>query len=275
MRVKRISLSVIGVVLAVLCFGIVVAGCCGNSSSTISLSEAREIVLNALAVDNAESMAVRTADVGNRNIFTKFGTAKLSLESGADVGVKLSGLATKTNDEWTEYLITDASGAQEYYDGSIAYLKNNDGYFNNTIDCSFMGVYLYSYDSIFLNLLFIDDAWDTIYGNEVEKIDVDGGYTLTMDIDMSKYVDFVMEKSQEFGLGAEGLFGEDDVLERNKTEGSASLVMTFTNDNEITKLDLAVSSLGFNGSDYSFVDTKISVSATTEEIVEPDWVSEI
>ena len=274
MRVKRISLSVLGVILAVICFGFVLSGCCGNSA-TISLSEAKEIVLNALAVDDAGSMTVSAADVGNRNIFTKFGTAKLSLESGADVGVKLSGLATKTNDEWTEYLITDASGAQEYYDGSIAYLKNSDGYFNNTIDCSFMGVYLYSYDSIFLNLLFIDDAWDTIYGNEVEKIDVDGGYTLTMDIDMSKYVDFVMEKSQEFGLGAEGLFGEDDVLERNKTEGSASLVMTFTNDNEITKLDLAVSSLGFNGNDYSFVDTKISVSATTEEIVEPDWVSEI
>lgn len=274
MKVKRISLSVLGVILAVMCFGFVLAGCCGNSA-TISLSEAKEIVLNALAVDDAGSMTVSAADVGNRNIFTKFGTAKLSLESGADVGVKLSGLATKTNDEWIEYLITDASGAQEYYDGSVAYLKNGEEYSQNTIDSSFMGVYLYSYDSIFLNLLFIDEAWDTIYENEVKKVDVEGGYTLTMDINMSNYVDFVMAKSQEFGLGAEGLFGEDDVLQRNKDEGSASLVMTFTNDNEIAKLDLAVSSLGFNGSDYSFVDTKISVSATTEEIVEPDWVSEI
>lgn len=273
MRVKRISLSVIGVVLAVLSFGFVIAGCCGNSSSTISLSEAREIVLNALAVDNAESMAIRTADVGNRNIFTKLKTAELTLESGDDI--ELSGFATKVNDEWVEYLITDANGAQEYYDGSVAYLKNGEEYSQNTIDSSFMGVYLYSYDSIFLNLLFIDEAWDTIYGNEVEKVDVEGGYTLTMDINMANYVDFVMAKSQEFGLGAEGLFGEDDILQRNKDEGSASLVMTFTNDNEITKLDLAVSSLGFNGNDYSFVDTKISVSATTEEIVEPDWVSEI
>ena len=68
-----------------------------NSSVTISLSEAKEIVLNALAVDNAESMAVRTADVGNRNIFTKLKTAELTLESGADI--ELSGFATKVNDE--------------------------------------------------------------------------------------------------------------------------------------------------------------------------------
>ena len=68
-----------------------------NSSVTISLSEAKEIVLNALAVDNAESMAVRTADVENRNIFTKLKTAELTLESGAYI--ELSGFATKVNDE--------------------------------------------------------------------------------------------------------------------------------------------------------------------------------
>lgn len=33
MRVKRISLSVIGVVLAVLSFGFVIAGCCGIAAS--------------------------------------------------------------------------------------------------------------------------------------------------------------------------------------------------------------------------------------------------
>lgn len=95
MNAKKIQLKIFAVLLVaiMLCCGFFLAGCKdGNekddedtnpgtqSSTTISLSEAKTIIVNALALDEDSSSAEQQ---GNRDLFEKFGMVQLNLQSGA------------------------------------------------------------------------------------------------------------------------------------------------------------------------------------------------
>lgn len=274
-NLKKVRIGILGIVAAILCFGLFLTGCGGNLGTTISLSDARTLIVNALALDDTQSSAstLRAASTENRNVFVKLGTADIAIKGNTGFGETVSGRVERTGSSWTKYSLEGSDGISEFYD-DIAYSKVDSTVTQNSFDESYFGIILQSFDAIYIDLLFIDDAWDSIYENTVTRTNVTGGYTLTMDVNTANYMDYVNQKGAEMGLGAEGLFGDEEVLEQNKAQGSVSLVATFNNADEIVGLDMSVTSLGSDGESTSMETTQISISKTNEEIVQPDWLTE-
>lgn len=242
-------------------------------STTITLSEAKSTIVNALAIDN---MGVQSSfsSVSNRNVFTKLNTVEIFMEGKFDYGTTISGTAEKNVfGNWTKYSLQSGEN-YGYYDGDNAYLKNNSDYGTTTFEYSYFGLILQSMDCVYIDLLFIDDAFNSIYGNTVEKISTKDNYTLTMDIDMSKYVDYVMAQCEIRDLPAEGLFGEGDYLQRNKDEGSVELVINFDNNHRILGLDMAINSLYSEGGATSLQETRINITKSSQDITQPQWVAD-
>lgn len=117
-----------------------------------------------------------------------------------------------------------------------------------------------SFDCVFLDLLFIDEAWNTIYNSQVNKTITDTGYDLDMSINMNTYCEFVMDKAGTLELGAEGLFGDNEVLEKNKSEGVAKLKISMNSSNQISSLILDVTS-------FSTVENQDQTKLTVEKIL--------
>ena len=67
-----------------------------ETNSVLTINETKNIVLNALSINNANTLGINLnvskTEKGNRNIFVKFGTAKLKVESA---GVDFSGVFSK------------------------------------------------------------------------------------------------------------------------------------------------------------------------------------
>ncbi|MGN1200641.1 MAG: hypothetical protein ACI4R8_00050 [Candidatus Caccovivens sp.] len=245
-----------------------------SNVSSVSLSQAKEIIVNALTLDenNLQTQHVCATNISeNRNVFVKFKTASVSIQGNTDFGDTISGEVERQNLNWTKYSLQSSDNHLEYYDGSNAYSKYNTGLNKNDLNNSYFGIILQSFDAIYIDLLFIEDAWATIYKSQVTKTLSNTGYSFAMNIDMPKYVDYVMAKSQELGLGAEGLFGEDETLQKNKDEGSVSLILKFDTRNKMLELSMEINSLGFDGKDLKFVKTAITISKYNHEIKEPEW----
>ena len=242
-------------------------------STTITLAEAKSTIVNALATNNMEVQS-SFFSTSNRNVFTKLNTVEISIEGKFDYGTTISGTAEKNIlGNWTKYSLQSGEN-YGYYDGDNAYLKNNLDYWTTTFEYSYFGLILQSMDCIYIDLLFLDDAFDSIYGDTVKKISTKDVYTLTMDIDMSKYVDYVMVQCELRDLPAEGLFGEGDYLQRNKDEGSVVLVINFDNDHNILGLDMVINSLYSESGVTSLQETKINITKSNQEITQPQWVTD-
>ena len=244
---------------------------------TLSLSDAKSMV-----VDSLESMTEKTqlnvnrlnsspSTVGNRNIFIKLGNTQLLFEGDFDYADTIEGYVHRTTENWDKYSL-ESGEKKGYFDGENAYSKYEDNYTKESFLESYFGVILYSVDCIYVDLLFIEDAWVSIYENTATRTKKDYGFALTLNVDMSKYVDYVMAKSEEYGLGAEGLIGEGDYKERNKQEGSVELIVRFDKFLNIIGLDMTVVSLGSSGNgDVDFFETNFYLDKYNEEITAPEW----
>lgn len=277
MKAKKISFSIVAMLVAIFSFSFLLLGCGGKKNTDVlTLNEAKDIVVNSLAMNNSQTAKVLLANVneGNRNIFVKLNKAEIQIQGNFGYGTTISGLVERTGENWTKYLLNEGNVFDEYYNGEYAYSRYNSQIETETFDSSYFGVILQSFDCVYIDLLFIDDAWDTIYEDEVVKTNNDNGYTLTMDISMPRYVDYVMAKSAELGLGAEGLFGEGEYLQQNKNEGSADLILTFDNNNQILGLNMSIKALGFDGQEYSFITTTMNITKTSQDIIAPSWINE-
>lgn len=248
------------------------------SNITITLDEAKTIINNALDTtedeDIAQTLQASQSNNGNnknRNIFVKLKNVEISMNGDFDYDTTISGYAKRNlSGDWKKYSLE--SGDQVgYFNGSEAYSKYEDNYQVTTFEDSYFGLILQSMDCIYVDLLFVDIAWTNIYNNSVEKNSKQDSYTLSLDIDMAKYVDFVMAECEARGLPAEGLFGEGDYKQKNKDEGTANVVVTMDKNNKIEGLEFSISSLN---SDWEFITTTISIKGCKQEISQPQWVTD-
>lgn len=255
--------------------GVLFAGC--NKPTSLTLSEAQEVIVNALAVSETSKSEVN-AQEGNRNIFIKLGKADINIKGNTDLGESFGGKVERADDKWTKYSLSASNGTAEYLADNVVFTKIDDEVTESTYEEAIFPIYLQMFEAVFVDDLFTDDAFNTIYNDKVTKSATKNGYSLTMDINMANYVDYVNAKGEEYMEGAsEGLFGNDaETVNRNKTEGSASLVIQFNDANEILGLDLVVNSFLVqgtpDGAKYSLSTTEIAIEKYTGEITAPTWL---
>ena len=250
-----------------------------ETNSVLTIGETKTIVLNALKVDDNTktlnaNLNISQSEDGNRNIFVKLGTAYLLIEWDY-TDETFAGLLQKNSLGDIIGFAFEQGTSREYYDGNDVYNECGTSYSKRTFEDAGFAPVFNGFDCIFLDLLFVDDAWGTIYKTDVNKVINNNGYDLNLDIIMPNYCDFVMAKSTQYGLGAEGLFGDGEVLNKNKTEGSAKLKIKMDRNNNITALIFDVNTLyvsgGVDSEGTRMSNTKLTVSKYNTPLTAPSW----
>lgn len=259
-----------------------------NTSSVLTLTEAKQLVLNGLDVSNTQTTLTKISSSNivladnsisdNRNVFIKLINAEFSVASENNFGYGsniISGYVQRINDAWSKYVLNTGS-YYGYYDGEYEYSKNNTNYAKNEFSNTYFGLVLQSMDCIYIDLLFLDSAWSSIYNSTAEKVSNDSGYTLTMDINMASYVDYVMAECESKGLPTEGLFSDGEARQMNKDDGSVSLTISFDAYLNVIGLSFSVKSYAFNGSieNATLETTTININKCNETINAPEWFDE-
>ena len=252
-------------------------GCKPNqTTSSISLNEAKNTIINALEIPEDVNLCgykfltQRTgSNRGNRNIFAKMSTASVVMTGNFDEGQTIEGKVQKAGKDWKKFVLTTESSKQ-YYDGTSVYRVAGDEKTILSFDESLYGIILQSMDCMYLDLLFLDEAWDTIYADTVEKTPIKKGYTYTFNIKMANYVEYVTDMATSLGLPTEGLFGDKGSASyiKNQQEGSTDLIVTFDNSHHITKLQFEIVSFGSSPTPSR---TGITISQEKGAVQAPDW----
>lgn len=246
------------------------------SSLSISLNEAKNTIINALEIPevtklcsfNSLTKAAKN-NKGNRNIFAKMSTANVVMTGNFDEGQTIEGKVQKAGKDWKKFVLT-TENSKQYYDGTYVYSVAGEEKTILSFDDSLYGIILQSMDCLYLDLLFLDEAWNTIYADTVEKTSITKGYVYTFSIKMANYVEYVTDMAISLGLPTEGLFGDKGSTSyiKNQQEGSTNLIVTFDNSNHITKLQFEIISFG---SESTSTQTGITVSQEQGSVQAPDW----
>lgn len=289
MKTKNLSLKILSVVALILCLGLFLTACDEQSTTTISLAEGKEIIVNALQLDSVSVSAYSEED--NRDVFLKFKNTEFDFESvselhGETSNIKISGIANKSKTGWEKYVLENImesknetnpknnylTSVKEYYDGSFVYGIGADGSktkteFANSPDSLIgnLSTVLLSFD-----MMFMDKAFETAYQNEVLKTKTENSYTLTIQVNMYEYASFVMEVA---GENADGLFGSGETIEALKEIEPGQLVVGFDNDNEIKSVNFDLISFGMNMGSGELLPSTSTLSLTKfeSEITAPSW----
>ena len=304
--------GILSIFAIILCFGFLLTGC-GDSSnndntgdddtsantSIISLVDAKNIIINALAIDDAESTP--TLPNSQRDIFVKFGKSAISLFSeirypgdGSVINAsapvqqtQISFITDKTSGTLDKYLVDGAFygamnlTALEYLDGEFVY-SNYDGVISRVdYTGSITGVLLnYASQLLIYETLFSDSAFDNIYQQQVEREDFEEGFSLTLDTNIYEYFIFMAEYSYtimgmpNFDQSAfEESLGET-MINKVKNEGSATLTITFDNNSDIISLNMKMNMFMQINDDIIPDNTIVTIEKYTGDITEPQWVTE-
>lgn len=286
MTVKRIWTSIFNVCMILICGCFLFAGCGEKSTETISILQAKEIIVNALALDDMTNALEDETFSTNRDVFTKFHNTDVYVESKMSAGEMSSNtqymaLIEKTNGVWTKYTLSnslnDVSGSEtfttstlEYYDGEYVYTdrdgeKSKSLFADNMSESQNLSMILVSFDYVFL-----DDAFDIIYQNDVTKTSRPNSYTLTIDLNIFEYANFVMDKCPN----ADGMFGSGETLEKLKTDGFGEMIMTFDSNNQLISINFQMQTFGQTGDLIVPCDATIILTKSNDTVSAPAWFDE-
>lgn len=191
-------------------------------TSVITLSQAKEIVVKALAIDDSvtPNEVFALEDQGNRDIFIKFGVSKYTNASkfeGQELEVFETYLLDKKGGEWNKYL-KEQNDSYEYFDGQFVYKNIYGGKTkeavelntNDIIDRTSAGFMVAMFSAVF-----DDDAFDSFYSQNVTQVTYEGGFTLEFEFVNSQLEEYL---SNRFGSEVKTGAGENDEIK---------MVMTF------------------------------------------------
>ena len=277
-KLKRILCAIFGVILSISCFA-----CTPNNEDpstppaelNITLNDAKSMIITSLESQTNNTTLQKSLrsplTVGNRNIFVKLGTSDVNFFGNFDFGETITGKVQRNKEKWLKYSL-QSGDKLGYSDGINSYEKYNTSYTKSSFEDSYYGLILQSLDCIYVDLLFIDDAWITIYENTATKTTKDYGFALTMNIKMPNYVEYVSDKAEALGIGTEGLFGDGDYREANKQNGSVELIIKFDKFLNIIGMDMSVISLGSADlNQIELFETTFHINKSTQEITQPNW----
>lgn len=277
--------SVLSIIAVILCFGFLLTGCGGNkgdnpTTTTISLSEAKTIIVNALEIEEPQTQVLtytlnEQAENGNRDIFEKLGlftysekAVAIEYETGQDLSnqfTQISGQYSYKNSEYVKYLASLGDSELFYLTNGIRYY--NDGSTTQTVQSTFIDEY-----NIILCNAFNNELFDNAYQQDVEKETLSSGYTLTLNADYKKFVS---------SLYGEDYSSYDSLIPAELKDWSkVSIIITFDNNDQITKAVLNINSISpyqtsvNSEMHYVKVSGVITVEKYAGEITEPQWVTD-
>ena len=189
MKTKSLSFRILLLLSLILCFGFILTACNdspNNQSETITLAETKELIVNALSLDNETSSQISSqANNDNRDVFLKFGTTDTYIRSNLVTpeytdSVNMSATIEKTGDAWSKYALNYSVNnsninlsTQEYFDGNFIYKINFDGsktkteFSNGTEESANLSLILCNFD-----VMFLDEAFDVAYRDDVLKTSI-------------------------------------------------------------------------------------------------------
>ena len=290
METKRIGRFILSAVAIIFCIGFLLTGCGGNDNktTTISLSEAKTIIVNALAIDQPQVQTMTLAEQGNRDVFVKFGKTKISLigESKMEWGSQkqiTSIIADKTGGNWNKYILEDSLDTVifgeittlEYFDGEYVFTNYNGEISKTEFSSSIVGILPNdSAQLLIFDKMFSDDAFETIYKKDVKRTDGNDGFSLAVDINVYDFWVFMLK--QAMGDNYQDIVDSVDetFLNKLKNEATAQLVINFNNNEDIQNLTLTMTSFG--QADDTIIPTSQTITAEryTGEITQPQWVTD-
>lgn len=283
--------SILSIVAVILCFGFLLTGCGGNKDtvSTISLSEAKTIIVNALEIDEPQTQLMTLAEEqSNRDVFVKFGKSKVSLNGRADMGENSQDtmqtiIVDKNGGNWNKYVLEDKlmyaglgeMTTLEYFDGEYVFTSYNGNISVTEPSSSVVGILQnYSAQLLIFDKMFSDVAFETLYKNEVEKRNNDNGFSLTINIDTYEFWIFLMK--QLAGDNYQEIINSisETLVNKLKNEATTQLVVNFDNNEDMQNLTLSMTS--FSQYDDTIIPTTQTITAEeyTGEITEPQWVTD-
>lgn len=282
-RKMNISLTIFALVFALFSLSFFLFGCNETKEQTISLAETKTLIVNALQLDGISGQEMTKNSTDNRNIFTKFGKTNISFENDLMAQnltdtVEMNATIEKNGEAWSKYVLdyqtyssnsAEKFGTKEYFDGEKIYKIDYDDsrvvsdFENGTQESMNLSITF-----LYFDVMFYDGAFESCYQEDVLKVTNENGFTLTIDVDMFNYATFVMET---IGAGADGLFGDTDMVELLKTEGSGKIVVSFDKNNEIDSLEFQMNILGMAGNEIVPSVVEINLAKFENEINPPDW----
>lgn len=282
-----------------------------GTKTTISLAEAKTIIVNALAINELKPAAV---EQGNRNLLEKLGKFTL-LNTGVQEAVStgktspltnVSGTLKYKNGAYAKYLlgmdvalVDDGEKTDCYFDGVNSYLhygettsllggassksgssnENTSGSESGFVSGALTSITLTVFNVVksYLGVLqncFSDEAFASVYKNEdgVEKVIVENGYTLTLNMDAVAFVKLVYGNDSETVSYFEAM--QSALSEDLKNWQNVALVITFDDKDQINAAKVIVNNVQPTDDDYVKVTTNIEVTKYTGEIKEPQWVTD-
>lgn len=257
------------------------------TTTTITLAEAKQTIVNALAIDNTQvqtlsvALANEQTDTGNRNLFNKISLWSYTGDS-TSVGVNTNSTINTTslqvgtceyvNGQFSKSLMKITSN-QAYMSEYDIYIENSTGYmkFGETINA--MPVQgSNSYIDI-LASAFEDYYFENAYNSAVDKTTTNSGYSLTLKMDILKFAELAnMSYMNESYINA--------LTQELKDFQSVNIVVEFDNNNEIVGINIKTNfiveqpTMDMSSSEYIKTTANCHIVKTDTRTATPQWVTD-
>ena len=293
---NKILMSVISLFVIILCFGFVLTGCGGDdtnkdndtvTTTTINLNEAKEIIINALSIEQAQVMTF-AGNEGNRDIFEKLG--KFSVNSKIYQEEQLiqtentvaeyannSFLQLYSQQTQTEYMTENTIESELYITLQQVYQLTN-----GVVSASQLPEQMMQSFTLFNNAL-AEECFQSGYDEDVIKQTGQDGFSLTLNMNLFGYTYYTMGSIldetnfnsywQAFQLAYE------QMPQEYKDYYDFKIVFDFDNNNQITSFNMDIKYVGVyanpSGSvQYYKVRGEMLTSKYSGEISQPQWVTD-
>ena len=302
--------SILSMVAVILCFGFLLTGCGGNKDtvSTISLSEAKTIIVNALEIEEPQTQVLTYAlneqtENGNRDLLEKLGKfSVLTTENAFNyqtndevLNQSFNGNFVYSNSFFTQYLVemnimqdTDNSQGtiKEYLSNNNVYIKYNDG---ETISQTAEDTRGFGYANTMgqayiaqLDALFTDKAFDMVYQDVVTRESTENGYNLTLKLDIKGFTrlqtinSMTDDEFAQYWTQYEQLI--NSMPQDLKDYTDISVVVAFDQNDDIISVEMnskigSMSSINESVSYYK-QNAILKITKYDGEITEPQWVTD-
>lgn len=276
------------------------------TTSTITITEAKEIIVNALAINETTTVSYASnssAQTSNRDIYEKLGKFKLTYNENeestnnstlfnADMSYKngkinkISSTLTKTADtpNTTPYVSINEDDSTGIVDSPLLYRNiteklystdcNTYYYFNQTANTKKKITQIdfdnLSYSIIYLSsfqTIFTDSAFESLFNVSVTKTQTTNGYSLTLTTSLKNFLIYNDEMTEDD-------YNSWYAIDSNKNIAdsfTSSYIINFENDN-IVSVTISMSCYDLEEpTSMHKINSTTTLTKLTDEITAPDW----
>ncbi len=292
--------SILSVALILIVSSLCLIGCKSNNN-TISLAEAKTIIVNALAIQQAQATSASQNQTGNRDILEKLGSVEISASSGTKTFPEDTTYATQTMQGYYEYsnglfqkYLMEMYSTQNSYsettkeysaDCQTVFISTNDEISTATIQPNQALGYSETLGGMYiqiLNALFTDKAFEIAYDDTVKRVSTSTGFNLILSLDLKGYsrlitLDSMTDEEYEVWWQEQLGYANDFPKEVRDLE-QFLLTISFDKNQEIISLDFAAQNgvavdPGENVA-YFKTTSSLTVSKSNHPISQPQWVED-